>query len=624
MNLITLKTLVSFWILIAQQLTKTNKHSLATFSAITALTSLTVSLQLRRVYDITNFNTFISDYIKSNSNCTETEIAHAFSVYVLTVEMPTLGKDLLRALTTGRFQNTSGFRNKVNSKLPKFMYECFIHIFDRDGYIRENDGDIAALRQMLMMYYKFVVPFSKDQELEAHTKFIETDNRVKTHDFPSSIDEVRKHFLSCLPDNPWDIRPHHSNGATNTSGINNLDKRALVRVEKGLFGMYSTYFRDTDLTFVSDRSTFNSKLTVVPKDSRGPRTICMEPHERMFIQKGIMQKIYDHIESSSPAKGYINFTRQSINQGLAYKASIDASLATIDLKDASDMVSFPLLQQILQETEWIEALTVTRATHVETLIGRHRLNKFAPMGSALCFPIEAILFWSVARTVCPEVYVYGDDIIVPSAFADSVMSELERYGLVINRDKSLTTGFFKESCGGDYYKGHDVGIIQFKSLDATSFVEFVNLLNEKYQCEDLANTLVHKFEHECKFRFPRSECVNELSGFFKTDRLSANSVFFRKRYNDSLQRDEIRVLRPDTVSLNSNDLKSEHLYHDWLNNSIPYSSFEDYRYDRSYDNFLNKSYSSFYDITFDSNIKLVKKRDKLKFTWLPTYLILGM
>lgn len=610
-----LKTLVSITTQIAPLLTKMNERSLLTFHRLTSAESLTDLLQTRRTYNASTIHPYITNYFVCNTGHTEKQALVSFALHILTVEMPTLGKDLLRALTTGRFENTSNFVNAKNSPLPKFMYECFIHIFDKDGYIRSNHSDIAALRQILMMYYKFELPFTREQELEAHTKFIETDKLVKIDLFPN-LEEVSRYFKSCLPDDPWDIRPHHSNGATNTTGVDNSTKRSLTRYNNALFGLYGRYFNN-DSVYLSDTSTFNSKLTVVPKDSRGPRTICMEPHERMFIQKGLMQKIYDFIEFTSPARGYINFRDQGINQALAYRSSIDGSYATIDLKDASDLVSWPLLTKILHGTDWLQALDVTRSTHTTTLFGDHKLAKFAPMGSALCFPIEAILFWSIAKTVSPIVYVYGDDIIVPTLYASKVMSALEIFGLVINVDKSLTTGFFKESCGGDYFHGHNVGIIQCRSLDFVSFAEFINLIDDKFSNRGLQSALTSLYEQEYKHYFPRTNSSDPLSGFVKTNSLACNDVFLKRRYNTSLQRFEYRVLASDTIEICNPSLTDYHLYQNWLNESTNVTSLLEATLIREDNLALNKSFSSFFDISFSGKNQLVKKREKLKFTWTP-------
>lgn len=50
-----------------------------------------------------------------------------------------------------------------------------------------------------------------------------------------------------------------------------------------------------------------------------------------------------------------------------------------------------------------------------------------------------------------DVTVYGDDIIVPSQHAQSVISALKWFGFTPNSRKTFTSGVFRESCGSDYF-----------------------------------------------------------------------------------------------------------------------------------------------------------------------------
>jgi hypothetical protein len=144
------------------------------------------------------------------------------------------------------------------------------------------------------------------------------------------------------------------------------------------------------------------------------------------------------------------------------------------------------------------------------------------MGSALCFPIEAMVFTTIvflgiqrkmARRLSPrdlvrfrgKVRVYGDDIIVPTDCATSVVGELEAFGLKVNSAKSFWTGRFRESCGADYYQGEWVTPLRLGTLPPTSrrnveelqsWVEFSNALHlagywkaAKY-CADLVGSIL--------------------------------------------------------------------------------------------------------------------------------------
>jgi len=55
-----------------------------------------------------------------------------------------------------------------------------------------------------------------------------------------------------------------------------------------------------------------------------------------------------------------------------------------------------------------------------------------------------------------DVFIYGDDIIVPTDEAPSVSDALHLFGLKVNQRKSFWTGKFRESCGVDAFDGHDV------------------------------------------------------------------------------------------------------------------------------------------------------------------------
>jgi len=133
-----------------------------------------------------------------------------------------------------------------------------------------------------------------------------------------------------------------------------------------------------------------------------------------------------------------------------------------------------------------------------------RISKFASMGSALCFPIEAMVFLTIVflgiqkalnrplvssdlNKFRRSVRVYGDDIIVPSTYAPSVVERLEAFGLKVNLAKSFWTGKFRESCGGEYFDGVPVKPVRLTNLppnhrqQAREFASFVSQRNQLYE-----------------------------------------------------------------------------------------------------------------------------------------------
>jgi hypothetical protein len=85
------------------------------------------------------------------------------------------------------------------------------------------------------------------------------------------------------------------------------------------------------------------------------------------------------------------------------------------------------------------------------------------------------------------VRTYGDDIIVPVRYVRSVVSELETFGFKVNASKSFWTGYFRESCGKDYYKGEDVSVVRVRRVfptqrsDAQEIISVVSLRNQLYK-----------------------------------------------------------------------------------------------------------------------------------------------
>nr|QDH86778.1 MAG: RNA-dependent RNA polymerase [Leviviridae sp.] len=103
-----------------------------------------------------------------------------------------------------------------------------------------------------------------------------------------------------------------------------------------------------------------------------------------------------HIRSSFMNE-FIGSDTQEPNQLLAQKGSRDGSLATLDLSEASDRVSLQLVEELLARNPLAkEAILACRSLRAsvpghETIT----LAKFASMGSALCFPIEAMVFITI-------------------------------------------------------------------------------------------------------------------------------------------------------------------------------------------------------------------------------------
>lgn len=448
----------------------------------------------------------------------------------LTKTLPKLGKAFDKALDTGSFSCPSELKRHRKSALPAFMRGLLSRIIDKDGLLKADPDPtiVYFVRQICYFFYKLVIPFTDEQERLASQKFKQTDSELPDLGVVSSdasqVLALAQEFLTtalCTL-NLDDLVPSHGPGIV-ASGERAHEKRYFSTHYKEVHNEFPYYrfFSSSPHSLVNHVSIYRNrvrkefgmnKVLFVPKDSRGPRTIACEPNEYMWVQQGLRKALYSHIEQHPLTKGRINFTDQNVNKELAKLASSSSRhLATVDLKDASDSVSCNLVDRLFSGLPRLLKKLYASRTPVSVLPDGELvvLKKFCAMGSAMCFPIEALCFYSLTiacyswfEHLVPEVWVYGDDIVVNSeilAFMTKVFSEL---GLTINVDKSFSKGAFRESCGGDYFAGFDVTPIRCRRVDPREpsglahIVALSNNLFEQgmYKTALVAETLVSEYK----------------------------------------------------------------------------------------------------------------------------------
>lgn len=197
---------------------------------------------------------------------------------------------------------------------------------------------------------------------------------------------------------------------------------------------------------------YNRVLTV-PKSNSTDRTIAAEPTLNMFFQLGVGSYIRRRLRRFG-----IDLNDQTKNQELARAGSIDGLLATLDLRNASNSLSYEAVKLLLPP-EWFAVLNSLRSPYGLVKGKMHRYRMFSSMGNGFTFELESLIFYVIARCASKHkgaVSVYGDDIIVATADALNVIKWLQFFGFTTNTDKSFITGFFRESCGKHYYFGYDV------------------------------------------------------------------------------------------------------------------------------------------------------------------------
>jgi hypothetical protein len=273
-------------------------------------------------------------------------------------------------------------------------------------------------------------------------------------------------------------------------------------------------------TFGDPLRVQGSSLKFVPKDVRESRTIAVEPSLNMYFQLGLGAILEKRINAFF---GIDLRTQQFWNREAARVGSKVAmlnsdyrprggpinwvsSLATIDLRSASDSLGLRLLEWALPPDFFAllrrlrsPVATVSDLTSVE-------LNMVSTMGNGFTFPLETLIFsgvvvaaiksfgvtpirpYSRLGSPTPGVLksfpqgepgdwgVFGDDIVCHSEVAPRVLRLLSLLGFEVNSNKSFFEGTFRESCGCDFYRGHDIRAFYVKSA-LTSRTSLYKALN---------------------------------------------------------------------------------------------------------------------------------------------------
>jgi hypothetical protein len=223
-----------------------------------------------------------------------------------------------------------------------------------------------------------------------------------------------------------------------------------------------------------------NRLTTVAKTAVIDRTIAIEPSLNVYMQKGV-----DSYLSKRLRRHGVTLDDQARNHGPAkLGSSVPLEAATVDLSSASDCVSIEVVRMLFPR-EWFVLLDDLRSKNYTLDKGMTwcTYEKFSSMGNAFTFPVESILFYAIAKACTilageelTNLRVYGDDIVVaPGAYA-LLVEALQFFGFSVNLDKSFVFGFFRETCGSDFYQGVDLRPVYVKSVPSND-QEVYNLYN---------------------------------------------------------------------------------------------------------------------------------------------------
>ena len=450
----------------------------------------------------------------------------------LTISLPSFGKDFQKSLDQGIVARDmfKDFKILRHGKLPVFLQGFSELVFDRRTGILLEEPDIdaiLAIRQLTLIFSKLFILCSDARIEESMSGFVQCEQEVKENDAlmeSSDYDDFGRMssllFSSMFSKVDSDIYygrhvPKHGPGATADKLTGNgkyLQRTWTDRLESyfpsGEF-LFSNarYFNEhyDDIDFLEPGAELPVRVISVPKTQKTPRIIAIEPTCMQYAQQAVQELLYNEVDNCY-LSDFIGFRDQTHNQRLARQGSRFGDLATLDLSEASDRVSNQLVKRMFSNWPHLHgAVEACRSRRADVPgEGIIRLSKYASMGSALCFPIEAMVFLTLTflgierargypfvhrKEFLPyvdRVRIFGDDIIVPVDTVHSVIHTLEHFGARVGVDKSFWIGKFRESCGKEYYSDHDVSIVKVRQLlptnrkHVTEVISAVSLRNQLY------------------------------------------------------------------------------------------------------------------------------------------------
>jgi len=507
----------------------------------------------------------------------------------LTITLPAYCKGFEQALAAGRLEPSYFPACRFKRGLPVFLRGFLSKIFHADRRLMdEPDLDcIFSVRQICLLHKKVLLPCTKKRERKAEEGFVRCENDLSEVKVDSTALEsfertaaiVMSDVLRDIPNgDPYELlRPHHGPGSTQERILGNSKyefKLWHARLEEQFpfteFGVASQRDLGGDdcplerVQFVEPGDEEPVRVVFVPKTLKSPRVIAIEPVCMQYMQQAIEEVLKPAIETGRYTGGRVNFTRQSVNRELALKSSRNGRLATLDLSEASDRVHSSLVRGLLRVspvlTDMVFACRSTRATLPSGLT--LTLEKFASMGSALCFPMESLVFFNIivsgrirraqkpvtastVRQYSRDVYVYGDDIIVPVDEAPAICEDLHLFGLKVNAAKSFWTGKFRESCGMDAYDGVEVTPVYCRTTSPSNrwnhkeVLSWVSMANQFYRKGLWGAAQAVRDYIDSKMRSPLPFVGENSSGLGWVSFSNAQTVH---RWNRQLHRFETRAM----------------------------------------------------------------------------------
>lgn len=509
----------------------------------------------------------------------------------VTITLPDFLDDFTVALENGVVSPDLFHGWKKRLCLPAFMQGFTSLIFEHSTGRLLDDPNVVAIacvRQILSFYKKVKALCSDARMAKAYSDYESIERRmdflideIPSKEYREFHSVARILWSRVFGDDDLilsDLLPYHGPGSTAEGIIGNkkyVPNYAWPEEANAFFNSGEVLYSSEECMFADESFSGQGRLVKkrelavrvisVPKTMKKSRVIAMEPVSMQMLQQSVKDFIIEKLEGTWPTSGRINFSDQTKNQRLAFEASKRRHLATIDLSAASDRVHKDLIWDMLSVNPLLRDLCFVTRTEFADLPnhGRQFLNKFASMGSALCFPIEAMFFYTLcvygllkhgnleisASNIyknARECYVYGDDILIPNDAFATVCETLTVFGNVPGLAKSFHKGRFRESCGMDAYDGKDI----------TPIYQRRHMPNSKGDAQSIISSVETARQLFKKGYWRAAKCIKtsieQLVGILPTTIDDAEGIGWnfgeqraKTRYNSKLQRLEVLTLKPN-------------------------------------------------------------------------------
>lgn len=438
-------------------------------------------------------------------------------------------------------------------------------------FYRKRDPSVYRYINTFLLFGKKVQIEDTDLEASALRAWLEIEAEMGSLTLPSWTTNLKR-ILHVLLEGyqPEHFLPKHGSGSVSERNVHG------TRAKNAAFGLSPrldiTFYRSYPVRGFEPNTPLpalgvpyhptlpnpTSRLMFVAKSWKSYRSICMEPIAHQWAQQGVRLWLEQAMRTGL-AKRFLNLADQGDNQLLAQLGSKTGWCSTIDLSAASDRVHIDLVRAVFPNTVLLHLLG-TRSEAVELPDGTHmHPHKFAPMGSAVCFPVQSLIFLSVvlmaslmtlegdtlesldlsnwsdsqlkdaiiklypktkledfALWPLAPVRVYGDDIICDNTITSNVMDALESLGFQVNREKSFFgVKCFRESCGKHFFLGYDVSpmILKLKgSSRKVSVTELSSIVDAANRAGEYGYLTLRKHLIQCALYTPvrgvsRSDCI---------------------------------------------------------------------------------------------------------------------